>query len=257
MLLVVVFGLAACSPTDNDTRSATAGLPDLLQELTAQTWTLDDSPETTLVFSEDHEVSGQAPCNRYRGTFTVDEHSVEIAELSQTNRACDREAMDAEREYLDALAGTHEADATKPKRLVLTGDDGAELAFDAQDLAARLEGSWLIVNLAQGEALSTVLRGTEPTLSFAADGTLVARPGCNTFTTTWDLDGPRISIDAFGQTFRECADPDGVMDQDAAVAAALTDAKTVVVFGESLTLFDADGHQLVVADEQPPAEPGG
>jgi heat shock protein HslJ len=95
--VVAVLGVAGCSWTSNDTKSATAGLPDTKQQLTAYEWLLDrsdssltanDTTATTLTFAADHLVFGSAPCNLYRGKFAIDKDTVEISAISAVSRAC-------------------------------------------------------------------------------------------------------------------------------------------------------------------------
>jgi heat shock protein HslJ len=133
--------LSACGPTANDTKSATAGLPNVTQQLTANRWILNrgesslamhSSSPITLVFTNDHRVSGTAPCNSYHGSFTVHDSTVTIKHLSQTMRACDAATMAAEHEYLAALAGVHDVAPTGRDRLELTHGAHAHLVYDAQ-----------------------------------------------------------------------------------------------------------------------------
>jgi heat shock protein HslJ len=258
--LAVALGLAGCSPTAEDTRSATAGLPDTLQQLTAHQWSLDrgdsslatdDPAPVTLAFAEDRSVSGNAPCNPYRGTFSIDDDRLTIGDVSQTRRGCDPQTLAAEHEYLTTLQAVRDVDATDRDRLVLTGPGGARLAYDAYDLGRSIVGFWHVTNLARDSGIETALVGTDPVLTFDADGALRAQSGCNTLATSWALDGPDITIGPVAQTMMACDQPPGVMDQEAALGAALSAAARVDIVGDTLTLLDDDGAILVVADRQP------
>lgn len=143
--LVVVLALGqACSPTDEDTRSATAGLPDLDQQLEAERWALDPDASTAdgplpsgvvLVFDEDR-VSGDGGCNRFTAEVTTDGlTSLTIGEPATTLIACIPEAGaedfdESAATLLAAIPGQHEVDATDPDRLVLSRGD-TELVFTA------------------------------------------------------------------------------------------------------------------------------
>lgn len=147
---VAVLVLAACAePPQHGTRSATAGLPDLEQSLAASGWLLDPADSSladgpvglvTLVFDGAGGVSGRAPCNTVRGTAAFDgDDGVRIADLASTLMSCEPPVMDAEREYLDALAKVRTADVTDPDRLILSAD-GVRLSFTAVDAPGPVTG---------------------------------------------------------------------------------------------------------------------
>lgn len=137
--LLVGLVAAGCSWTENDTKVATYGLPDLTQSLMAETWVLDASASSvqpvtdapvTLRFEGD-AVSGSAQCNSYFGSYEVGEGSITIGAVGGTLRACaEQELMDAEASYLKALEGPHEVDVTDRDRLVLE-HDGTRLEYTA------------------------------------------------------------------------------------------------------------------------------
>ena len=148
-ILLLLGSLAACAtPTDNDTRSATAGLPDLRQTLAAHVWLLDradSSPRTqtvnrvTLVFGDDI-VFGDAACNTYRGRFSADDDddTVQISDIRLSSRSCAPRTERAEREFFRALRRVRDVDFRDDyDRLVLTGAPRERLAFDATEGADR------------------------------------------------------------------------------------------------------------------------
>jgi heat shock protein HslJ len=149
--VVCVLGLAACrTPNANDQRDATAGLPDLQQDLAAHIWLLDageSSPErraagrVTLAFEADR-VSGAGPCNRYRGDLSIDDDqdTIAVSNLARTSRACTPAGMRAERSYLAALERGHDVDLSdgyNQRHLVLKSDSGDRLAFTAIEKGSR------------------------------------------------------------------------------------------------------------------------
>lgn len=146
-------------------------------------------------------------------------------------------------------SGTVDTFAADDDRLTLTGTD-VELAFDAPDLTATIVGTWEVVTLAAADALSTPLPGTTPTITFADDGALNADGGCNQIGATWQLDGSALSIDEGQRTLMACLDPVGVMEQEDALAAALERAARVEI-ADQLTILDAEGITLIVAERAP------
>jgi heat shock protein HslJ len=140
-------GLAGCSsPTDEDTRSATAGTPNLQQDLAAQHWRLDRRDSSiktefdrvvTLEFHDDETVSGRAPCNDYRGRYStdLDDWTVTITRVtSTTKRSCSGSTARAEREYLHGLTVVRDVEFSDGWfHVVLDNDTGDRLSYDAFD----------------------------------------------------------------------------------------------------------------------------
>jgi heat shock protein HslJ len=143
--LLAVASLGACkTATANDTRDATAGLPNLQQDLAAHTWRLDaadSSPnphattDVTIEFGTD-TVSGQGPCNRYNGHLAVDDddQTVTITNIASTFIACDPDVSAAEHAYLSTLEKVHDVDLSDgydERRLVLSDEAGDRLSYEA------------------------------------------------------------------------------------------------------------------------------
>jgi heat shock protein HslJ len=134
----VTIALTACWPSSNDSRSATAGLPDILQILTSQHWVLDNTSSTptivsraaiTLGFTREHTLSGEAPCNVYRASFTLDDNAIKIHPIAQTLRGCAAPVMAAEHTYLTALQDVTAVRNSSRDKLELTGPSSIHLIF--------------------------------------------------------------------------------------------------------------------------------
>jgi heat shock protein HslJ len=259
LALAVVFAVGA-EWTDNDTLSAAEGLPDLQQELAAHEWLLDrtdsslstdDANPVTLAFGEDR-VSGMGPCNSYRGRLSVDDddNAVEISNIAQTLLACPEGTMRAEDEYFTVLQQVRDADLPDGydrNRLVLTNDSGDRLAFDALDVEELIVGTWNIVNVARDDGIESVLDATEPTLDFGDDGDFALDTACNRVRGRYELEGDRLFVGSLAKTLRECPEPAGVMDQEAALVRALDAGVRVAVIPGQLTILDRAGNIMLVA----------
>jgi heat shock protein HslJ len=254
--LIAALVLTACGPTANDTKSATAGLPDLAQSLMAHQWllvpgdsSLDevDTNPVTLVFTTDTTASGSAPCNTYRSPVTLDgDDGVSFDQPVTTLEKCEPPTMAAEHAYLDALGQVTTADVTDRKALILTGHD-VRLSFSASDTSEQIVGEWSITDLRTPQATRSVLTGTSPTATFGADHTLVVATGCNTLRTRWTLDGSQIAIDPAAQTQMACDAPAGIMDQEVALSTAIEATAAIQVTPSTLALLDDAGSVLVTA----------
>lgn len=247
--VVVVAGLAACGSDDEgDTRAETQGLPDFQTQLEAEEWVLDagdssvDLPDgASATLNVDGELAtGVGPCNSYTGAFVLDGDSVEIGPLAGTLIACEPSLMEAQDAFISALEAAETVEMPGG-RLLLTGPDDVRLAFDAVDRYEALVGEWDVVNLATPDAVTGPIDGTEPTVSFADDGTVSATTGCNQGGGDWQLEGDALDIGPLASTFRTCDSPQGIMDQEASLFQALEDTAQMSVTGETLTLLREDG----------------
>jgi heat shock protein HslJ len=185
----------------------------------------------------DDTVGGSTGCNRFTASYTVDGDAMEIGEIASTRMACPPPADAVERAYLAALG-----------RVAAWHKDGSELVLaDAEhNEVLRYEeasplGDWEVTAFLSGDAVTSPLPGTTITARFADDGTLTGSSGCNTYQTAFTLGRGSIEIEPPAATQMACAEPEGVMDQEAAYLAALPTAVGYRVDGGSLALVSADG----------------
>jgi heat shock protein HslJ len=141
LFALVVLSLTACGNSSNDTKDATAGLPDVLQNLTANPWRLDPAASSvvipgagpiTIVFGTGHVLTGSEACGSYRATFKLDEDTLTIASLSRTKRDCSKLNEAAAGQYFAALGRVHHVQPTTRDHLRLTGGSHFTLAYNAQ-----------------------------------------------------------------------------------------------------------------------------
>lgn len=118
------------------------------------------------------------------------------------------------------------------------GSGGAPLAAPANDPLAGT--GWLLTELG-GQA---PLDGTTVTLNFAAGGSAGGNDGCNSYFTSYTVDGAAIAFGMGGSTMMACPEP--IMTQAAAYQAALAAAATFAVADGVLTLSDASGAAIAV-----------
>ena len=101
-----------------------------------------------------------------------------------------------------------------------------------------------------------MLADTNVSTTFAESGDLAGSAGCNSFWGTYTTDGDELSIVSLNSTNLSCAEPAGIMEQEAAYLGALRDAATFRIRGNGLELRAADG-SLVASYEAWKAPPGG
>ena len=101
---------------------------------------------------------------------------------------------------------------------------------DSADLEAQ---TWTMTGIGGRVALPSAVS----TLTFAADGSLNGNTGCNSFSTTYEVDGDRMTIDPQIAATLQACEP-AVNDQEAAVFAALGDTTKYSIDGNDLRLLD-------------------
>jgi heat shock protein HslJ len=191
---------------------------------------------------ESGRVSGSTGCNRYTGGYTLGGEMLALRQVASTLMACVPPADRIERDFLAAL-GRVSGWRLDGEELVLLGADGADLL---RFTGATPVGTWQMTGLLRGDAFSSPIAGTELTAPFATDGTLDGSSGCNRYRASFTFDRGAITITPGAGTRKACAEPDGVMEQEAAYVSALPASARYRVDGRALELSDANGVRLVV-----------
>ena len=244
--------IAAGCGDDADTASETADMPVTLEDLQAESWVLDgeaSSPtitsagSVTIAFAED-EVHGTGPCNDYGGPFELDGETISFGPIVSTMMSCGADIDAAETDYLTGLEAVATAEIDDEDRLVLSGPD-VSFVFDGLDVDETLARTWNILSVASGDAITSVVLGTEPTLTLSADGEMSVSTGCNDGTGTWERDGDTISFGEIASTMMACEE--ALSAQQDAIFAALGRSESFEVSPNQLTLLDADGKMVLIA----------
>jgi heat shock protein HslJ len=218
-------------------------------------WVLSALPGQTLVPEspatlrfERGRVSGTDGCNRYSGPYSAKGSELELTpQLASTMMACPP-AVDAQaKSFIAALTGAGKYRVAND-RLELLSADGtvrATLVRQSETLAGT---AWRITGINNGkQAVVSVLAGSAPTLAFAADGRASGSAGCNSFSSGYTADGAQLKFTQPASTRKMCAEPQGVMEQEQQLLAALETVATARVEGDRLELRRADGALAVSA----------
>jgi heat shock protein HslJ len=114
--------------------------------------------------------------------------------------------------------------------------------------AALGDTSWHVTAYNNGEqTLVSPLEGRAITLLFGVDGIVAGSTGCNNYAATYTVEGDRLAVGSAALTRMMCAEPEGIMEQEAAYLAALSSAAAYRIEGDELTLVDAAGTRRVQA----------
>ena len=238
-IFVVLVLLAGCSSLNSSKGGTLTGQPWVLTEMAGQPLAADTV--ITTIFNADGSVSGSAGCNRYNGKFTLSGNSISFSvNIAMSMMMCEQSIMDQESAYINSL-GEVRTMSIFNNRLSLKDVNGKSLlVFKAQ--SQNLSGtSWEAVNFYNGnQAIVGVITGTSLTAEFGKDGTLSGNGGCNNFSGPYTVDGEKIKVGPLASTMMACADPEGVMEQEAQYLSALQMAETYQVEGKVLELRRSD-----------------
>lgn len=240
VMLVSLF-FAGCSA--NDDLEGTSWLLESLSGRAAK-------PDTTVTLRfEDGRALGNDGCNSYGAAYKVRGSRFELTEpIASTLMACQEPIMEQAASYVAALAeaSTYRIEG---QRLILANRSGETLAvFSPQ--SRELSGTvWIVTGYNNGqEAVVSLMEGTEITADFGEDGTLSGSAGCNRYTASFETDGSALSIGPVAATRMMCAEPEGVMEQEALYLRALESAANYQLEGNTLHLRAADGALAVTLE---------
>jgi heat shock protein HslJ len=108
--------------------------------------------------------------------------------------------------------------------------------------------SWDVITYNNGrQAVVSLLTGTDISLSFGTDGQASGIAGCNTYSGGYQAGGKALKVGPLVSSQRSCAAPAGVMEQEQQYLAALQNAATFQIAGDTLTIRDAGGAMQVMA----------
>jgi heat shock protein HslJ len=226
--------VTACSGGD-DAAASPAAIEDIPWVLESGAGLAPGGPAPTATF-EAGRVTGTTGCNQYTGTYVLDGGRLTIEPGATTLKGCPPPADEVERAYLAALARVSGWRA-EGDELVLLTDGAPGLRFRA----ASTVGSWTVTSLVHGDALTSPIPGTELTATFAEDGTLSGSAGCNGYTASYAAVDGVLEISPPASTRKFCAEPEGVMDQEASYLAALQQTARYRIGENGLELLHADG----------------
>lgn len=195
----------------------------------------------TLAFS-DGKAAGSATCNRYSGSYEQDGADLSFGPLMTTMMACLDSTV--ETAFLAAMERVASFQIVDDQLLLVDGSGNTVLTFKPQPTL--LAGtSWQLRSYHKGSAMVSVIAGSEITASFDGDR-LSGSAGCNSYFAAFETDGTQLTLGPAGSTEMYCAQPEGVMEQEAAYVDALQSVASYQIEGNKLTLLDEEGMRLAL-----------
>jgi heat shock protein HslJ len=216
--------------------------------LGAQGEQVDALPDTRVTASfADGQVGGTAGCNRYFGSYETDgSASLAFGPLGSSMMMCfPEEVMLQETAFLANMSSVAAYEILNGQLLLQDAEGQTVLVFNGEQPITLTNTTWIVTGYNNGnQAVVGVATDTEMTAVFAEDGTMSGSAGCNNYRATYTIDGDTINIGPAAATRKLCPSPEGVMEQEALYLAAIPNAATWSIDGDTLELRDADGAKL-------------
>jgi heat shock protein HslJ/LysM repeat protein len=203
---------------------------------------LPDTPATAN-FGEDGRVNGSTGCNNYGMGYDVDGNTITFSPGPMTLMACPDPVGQQENAYMAALGATATFQI-EGDTLQLFDAGGNVVATFSRMEAVELGGtSWNVISYNNGnQAVVSVIIDTEITALFGEDGTLSGSSGCNSYSTSYEVDGDSITISPqIAATMAFCAEPEGIMDQEQQYLAALPTAASYTIELDRMEMRTSEG----------------
>lgn len=199
--------------------------------------------EVTAEFGPDGRVTGNAGCNNYFAGYTVDGNNLTISQAGSTMMACEPpEVMEQEAAFLAALESAATFSVDGDTMAIANADGVTVLTFQFVEPAGLVGTNWVATMYNTGtEAVTSVMEGVTITAIFTEDGKMNGSAGCNSYMTTYTVDGQTISIQPPATTRKLCPEPAGIMEQETAFVTMLPQAAVYSIRGDVLELRTADG----------------
>lgn len=255
LLLAVLALTASCAARDPQSPpAAPAGTA-----LNANAWALSQMGSqpplphvaVNLSFRADGELTGSDGCNVIRGVYEADAATLEVGtRLVSTMMACSESINEQAQRFTALLLETRRFDIDGSYLYLRDGNGQLLLSLISQK--STLPGSaWRVSAYHNGtDAVVGVSAGSALTLAFGVNGRVTGSAGCNNYVADFDTEANKVSIGMPRATRKACAEPAGVMEQEALFLKALQSAATFRINGDRLELRTADSALAAVLQRQ-------
>ena len=253
-----LFLVAACSTggstASSDARAASPSAAGGTTQLDGTSWQLSqftgpgdteipmpDAVAPTATF-EGGALSGNAGCNQYNATYTLDGSTIKIGPAASTQKACIGPVSAVETAFLGALEAVDTVTVTADSMTLQAGGGSPKLTFSPLEAKSLTDTPWSATGINNGaQAVVSLVAGTDVNAVFTADGQVAGSGGCNAYTGSYTVDGATIKIGPLASTQKLCNTPDGVDTQEQQFLAAMDAATTYAINGDTLELRDDSG----------------
>jgi heat shock protein HslJ len=236
---------AASGPPASEELASPEGITWILQEQAVEgPAALEQLPQLVLasLIMEDGQAGGSSGCNSWFADYTLDGQALTFGTVGSTMMACPGPQSAVERAFFTNL-GAVAAWASVAGDLRLSDATGQPIMRFSAAPEATVVGSWVAQGINDGaQAVVTTELTPLVTAVFEEDGRLSGSDGCNSYFTSYEVDGPAISISPeIASTLMLCPE-EGLAELSQQYYAALAAATTWAVDdGGALELRDDEG----------------
>jgi heat shock protein HslJ len=187
------------------------------------------------------KISGNAGCNDYTGSYTLDGDKIAVDGLAMTAMACPEIQMALEQAYTTTLSKVATYAIAGNALELKTAEGTVGLRYRVAERPSLTKTRWLATMINSGSgAVVSVVGGSRVTAIFAEAGTVAGSGGCNDYSGPYTVDGSSIEIGPLMATEKACVEA-AVNQQEAAYFAALEKVATFDFKGDRLELRAGDG----------------
>ena len=153
-------------------------------------------------------MSGNAGCNDYTGSYTVDGEKLTIGPLAATKKACGPAESAVETAFLTAMGKVATYAVSGDSLELKTAEAKVGLKFTATKPAGLSKTRWVATGVNNGKgAVSSVVIDTTLTAIFAEAGTVAGSGGCNDYNGPYTSDASTIKIGPLAATRKRAGPP--------------------------------------------------
>jgi heat shock protein HslJ len=205
----------------------------------------------------DKDFSGNASCNNFRGTYTIENNNLAIDRLiSTTRKACPEAIMAQEKQFVRVLPKIQSYRIDDQGILTLTYNNKGKtqsLSWIPESQFTPLHNTqWQLVSMAGKPPIAD---NKPPSLNFSGKS-VSGSGGCNRLMGQFTVDGNSLSInEQMASTMMAC--PEALMEQEQQFVKALTTAReyTIMAAGDLvITYGDNPGQELKFTPVPNPTE---
>lgn len=167
----------------------------------------------------ENRISGNGGCNLYNGSFTISEkNEFSAPQIATTMMLCMEENQESR--FLEELGKSNNIiGINQDSILTFTQDGKIVLEFQKEKVGTTssaeniqlpndLYGSWNLISISDGD-LKNLFGEMVPTIEFLEDGKASGNSGCNTYNTSYTINGDSISFGLLMSTKMACPNLEG------------------------------------------------
>jgi heat shock protein HslJ len=197
-----------------------------------------------ITFGPENKLGVRAGCNQMNGTFSIDDTTLVVSDLAQTEMACEPDRMALDTTVSTLLGGRPTIDMTGETVNITSAATALTLVdIESVDPAPPLAGTvWTLDTLIDGDVASSVPNGLPKpiTLVLNANGQFSINTGCNGVGGTYTRTDETLRTTVGPSTLIACPGPEGSLEGRLSTAFA-TGSLDMHLVRKRLTLTTAKG----------------